>query len=356
VVLVIPPKIRLGRLSIIPGIAATFVGTIVGAGFASGQEIYRFFSIQGLQGFLGVLCSVFLLGAFGEKVFRIGIAIKPKSYKEFFDYCMGPAFSGTTDAMISIFLIILVGVMFAGSGAIFTEIGLGYWAGIALSVIIVIFTLFQELPGLIFANLIIVPVMFGGALVVAIFAIQNRCVESLPNTVDFSWILAGAQFSSYNLVLAIPILLSLSRKYPWLTHLKPGGWLGSVILGVMAGLIHWSILSHFPHLQKSPLPMMDLARIAGKGMYWIYAVVLWCEMLTTLLADIYGVAQRLAAATGGRFRFWVIILTLAGILIGEIGFSNLVAKFYPLFGFFCLVVLFLMMTKKTPQFQPVSGE
>lgn len=344
-----PPKNRLGPLPIIPGIAATFVGTVVGAGFASGQEIYRFFSIQGLQGFLGVFCSIFLLGAFGEKVFRIGLALKPKSYQEFFNYSLGPGLSGTADLMISIFLIILVGVMFAGSGAIFKEIGLGYWTGIGLSMIIVIFVLFQELPGLIFANLIIVPLMFTGALVVAIYAIPNRCADFLSNTADFSWILAAVQFSSYNLVLAIPVLLSLSRKYPWLTHLKLGGWLGSAVLGVMAGLIHWSIIFHLPHLQKSPLPMMDLAQIAGNGVYWVYAVVLWCEMLTTLLADIYGVAQRLVAATRWGFRFWVVILALAGILIGEIGFSNLVGKFYPLFGYFCLIVLFLMMVKKAPQ-------
>ena len=343
-----------GGLIVVPGIAATFVGTVVGAGFASGQEIYRFFSIQGLQGFLGVLCSIFLLGAFGEKVYRIGLAIKPKSYKEFFAFCLGPVWSGTADLMISIFLIILVGVMFAGSGAIFTEIGLGYWTGIALSIIVVILILFQELPGLIFANLIIVPLMFTGTLVVAIFAIQNRCAESLPNTADFSWILAALQFSSYNLVLAIPVLLSLAKKYPWLTHLKSGGWLGGLVLGIMAGLIHWSIIFHYTHLQESPLPMMDLARIAGKGVYWVYALVLWCEMLTTLLADIYGVAQRLVAATGWKFRFWVVVLTLTGVLIGEIGFSNLVAKFYPLFGYFCLVVLFLMMVKKVPE-RPEAG-
>lgn len=342
------PKDRLGPLAIIPGIAATFVGTVVGAGFASGQEIYRFFSVQGLQGFLGICCSIFLLGAFGEKVFRIGLALKPESYKEFFNYSLGPGLSGIADLMISTFLIILVGVMFAGSGAIFKELGLGYWTGIWFSVLIVILVLFQELPGLIVANLIIVPLMFTGALVVAISAIQNRCAGFLSNAPNLSWILAALQFSSYNLVLAIPVLLSLSRKYPWLIHLKLGGWLGSAILGVMAGLIHWAIIVHFPHLQKSPLPMMDLAQIAGKGMYWAYAVVLWCEMLTTLLADIYGVAQRLAAATGWGFRFCVVLLALAGILIGEIGFSNLVGKFYPLFGYFCLVVLFLMMVKKAP--------
>ncbi len=343
------PEIKAERITIIPGIAATFVGTVVGAGFASGQEIYRFFSIQGMHGFLGVICSIFLLGIFGEKVFRIGLTIKPKSYKEFFNFSLGPGLAGSADVLISIFLIILVGVMFAGCGAIFEEIGLGYWTGIILSAATVILVLFKELPGMIYANLIIVPLMFVGATVVSFYAIHNRCEVLLSKTAGLNWVLAAVQFSSYNLVLAIPVLLSLCRQYPVSTHLKLGGWLGSLTLGIMAGLIHWSIIFHLPHLQKSQLPMIDLARLAGNWVYGIYAIVLWGEMLTTLLADIYGVAQRFMVATGWSFRFWVIILTLTGIFIGEIGFSNLVSKFYPLFGYFCLVVLIFLMVKKVPK-------
>ena len=342
-------RFKVEGLAIIPCIGATFVGTVVGAGFASGQEIYRFFSIQGLQGFLGVICAIFILGVFGEKVFRIGLAIKPKSYKEFFDFSLGPGMAGIADLMVTIFLIVLIGVMFAGSGAIFKEIGMGYWTGIVLSVAVVILVLFQELPGLITANLIIVPLMFTGSLVVSIFALQNRCIDLLPQATDCSWLLAAVQFSSYNLVLAIPVLLSLCGKYPSPAYLKLGGWLGSIVLGIMAGLIHWSIIFHLPHLKNSPLPMIELARLAGNQLYWLYAMVLWCEMLTTLLANIYGVARRLVAAGQWGFRFWVVILTLAGILIGEIGFSNLVSKFYPLFGYLCLVILFLMIGKKVPK-------
>lgn len=337
------------RLPIIPGIAATFVGTVVGAGFASGREIYSFFSVQGLQGCLGVICSIFLLGVFGGRVFQFGLSIKPKSYKEFFNACLGPGFSGAADLIISVFFIILIGVMFAGCGAIFEELGLGYWSGIFVSAVMVILILFKELPGLISANLIIVPLMFGGALLVSIFAIQNRCSIPLSNPNGFNWLLAAVQYSSYNLVLAIPVLLSLCRKYPSGVHLKLGGWLGSLILGVMAGLINWSIILHLPHLSRSQLPMVELARLGGQWLYWVYAAVLWCEMLTTLLANTYGVAQRLAAATDGSFRFWVIILAVVGIFIGQIGFSNLVAKFYPLFGYFCMVLLFLLAFKKASE-------
>ena len=41
-------------------IAAVYVGTIVGAGFATGQEIVEFFSRFGFIGLIGILMSGYL--------------------------------------------------------------------------------------------------------------------------------------------------------------------------------------------------------------------------------------------------------------------------------------------------------
>ena len=43
-------------------IAAVFIGTVVGAGLASGKEITQFFTSFGLKSFLGILfCGVFYI-------------------------------------------------------------------------------------------------------------------------------------------------------------------------------------------------------------------------------------------------------------------------------------------------------
>ena len=36
-------------------VAATYIGTVIGAGFASGQEILQFFSVFGNMGILGLI-------------------------------------------------------------------------------------------------------------------------------------------------------------------------------------------------------------------------------------------------------------------------------------------------------------
>lgn len=336
------------EIKAIPGIAATFIGTVVGAGFASGQEIFQFFSFYGIYGWLGLILAVFLLGFSGVRVFQVGAILKPQSYRDFLIYITGARWAAVLDFLLLVFLIMLIGVMFAGCGAIFETMNLDYWLGIAATALCLITVLCRELSGIIRINLIIVPLMFAGAIFVTIFSLKMGEMKPVTNHGVFQWILAALQFSAYNLVLAIPVLLSLGKKYPDRTLLNVGGWLGSVGLGIMAGLIHWAILVNFHTIQNNALPMAELAKYAGTWVYWGYAVVLWGEMFSTLLANTYGVAQRLAVVTGWPFRGWVFILTFIGIAIGRIGFVNLIARGYPLFGFICLAILILLIRKPLP--------
>ena len=333
---------------IIPGIAATFIGTVVGAGFASGQEIYQFFSIHGRFGWLGLILAVLLLGFSGVKVFRSGAILKPESYRDFLLYLLGPRLAAVMDFLLVTFFIVLIGVMFAGCGAIFETMNLNYWVGVLFTGLCLIMVLFQGLSGIIGINLIIVPLMIVGSTSISIFSLATGTIKSVTNQHHLGWILAALQFSAYNLVLSIPVLLSLGKKYPAAKLLKASGWLGSIGLGIMAGLIHWALLVNFNSIQRCVLPMAFLANFAGKGIYWSYAVVLWGEMFSTLLANTYGVAQRLTAATGWPFSAWVVILTLTGIVIGKIGFVNLIAGGYPLFGYICLIILMILILRPLP--------
>ncbi len=341
-----------GASWIAPSIAATFIGTVVGAGFASGQEIYQFFSAHGLNGALGLALTVLLLGMAGDRVFQMGRVIRAQSYQDFLRYLLGKRLTGAVDLILLLFFVILIGVMFAGSGTVFAELGLGYWTGIVATALLMILVLFHELPGLIAANLVIIPLMFSGATAVALFAIRTRCVVPPAPTPGLQWLLPALQFSAYNLILAVPVLLSLAKRYPFPKMLRAGGWLGSIGLGLMAGLIHWSILCHLPHLKNNPLPMVDLAKSVGTWAYWGYALILWAEMLTTLLANTFAVAQRAAVHTGWPYRFWVLAATTVGIAIARAGFVNLIARFYPLYGLLCLILLILILLKRPPPVVP----
>ena len=64
-------------------ITMVIIGSIIGAGFASGQEINSFFYKYGTIGILGIIISVFLISLIIFKVFKIIKKEKVNNYKDF---------------------------------------------------------------------------------------------------------------------------------------------------------------------------------------------------------------------------------------------------------------------------------
>ncbi|HBF35826.1 MAG TPA: hypothetical protein DDW50_00720 [Firmicutes bacterium] len=343
-----------GMLEAIPAITATFIGTVVGAGFASGQEILRFFGIYGTYGFIGIITAVFLMGLAGVRIFQVGQRQKPTSYYQFLLYILGEHWTPIVDFLFLVFFIILIGVMLAGSGALFESLGANYWTGEILTSLLLIGVLFCGLTGLISANLIVIPLMFVGSLSISFYGLWTQSAVLHTHPFNVGWFLAALQFSAYNIVLAMPVLLALSQEYTNLSHLKYGSWLGSLGLGLMAGFMQWALLCHFSQLGNSDLPMIELARGAGRIPYWGYAVILWGEMFTTLLANTYGLAKRLILLCGWSYRIWVVFLTIVGLFISQIGFINLIAGCYPLFGFLSLIILVSIFWKTSKKVKIVK--
>src|SRR5690606_42161848 len=70
-------------------IGAVYVGTIVGAGFATGKEIVEFFTQYSVFGLVGIGISGFLFIWLGTKIMIIANRIQASSYKEFNEYLSG---------------------------------------------------------------------------------------------------------------------------------------------------------------------------------------------------------------------------------------------------------------------------
>ncbi|RBW69242.1 hypothetical protein [Bacillus taeanensis] len=74
---------------VILNIALTYIGTVVGAGFASGKEIVEFFNRFGILEFFSILLSglFFIIG--GIKLMVISKRIHAKSYQDLNLYLFG---------------------------------------------------------------------------------------------------------------------------------------------------------------------------------------------------------------------------------------------------------------------------
>lgn len=62
-------------------VAATYIGTVVGAGFATGKEIVQFFTQYGSMGLFGILISGLFFIWLGSKMMLIAQSIDATSYQ-----------------------------------------------------------------------------------------------------------------------------------------------------------------------------------------------------------------------------------------------------------------------------------
>src|SRR5690606_9550771 len=104
-------------------VAAVYIAAVIGAGFASGQEIALFFARYGRAGIWGALLAGFLFSIMGVRIIRLCIYYRVNSYQEALSIVGGRAHL-FLDILYTLFLFISLAVMLAGAGEVLAYLSL----------------------------------------------------------------------------------------------------------------------------------------------------------------------------------------------------------------------------------------
>jgi len=321
------------------GLAATYVGTVIGAGFASGQEIWTFFGRFGPAGFAGLVLSGVLFAIAGARLLAMGAGGQAgDTYYQSLQALGGPL-APFLDLVLLVFLCVLGGVMLAGAGALSQQYAWPAWPGILVTAFLALAVIAAGIPGIVAVNKVVVPCLI---LVAAAMALMVLVTPSLPAPPPHrpGWLPASLLYTSYNTVLSLPVLVALGATEPDGRIRRAGAVLGAAGLCLIGGLILAGLLRTPALSAGTEVPMAAIASRMAGPIAVVYPLVLWAELFTTLVADVYGTAIRLRQAFGGPSTAWAGAVMMAGIALSRLGFARLVRTAYPAFGFVCLFVLF----------------
>src|SRR5690554_3151982 len=116
--------------------AATYIGTVVGAGFASGQEVLQFFGLLGPMGLPAIALSTLGFWIFGFMIMDLGRKLNADSHLPVLRSIGGRFLSPILDVVMTFFLFGALCAMIAGAGSVFQQefdlpwiIGAGFLAG-----------------------------------------------------------------------------------------------------------------------------------------------------------------------------------------------------------------------------------
>lgn len=100
------------RLMLVMG----YLGAVVGAGFASGQEIVQFFVNYGSYGLPGALSATILFALMGGLLLYLAHCYRVSNYQDLLTKIAGERFGPVIDLLLAVFLFLGISTMFSASG------------------------------------------------------------------------------------------------------------------------------------------------------------------------------------------------------------------------------------------------
>jgi uncharacterized membrane protein YkvI len=325
-------------------IAGTYIGTVVGAGFATGQEILQFFNAFGVGGFWGIVLTTVLFIVLGYVIIELGFKLGAKSHLEILKETNGKLISRILDIMITFFLFGGLTAMIAGTGALFSQqLGLPSMMGGLIMAAITAVTVLSGLKGVINSISFVVPFLLVAVFGICIYSLINAPPDmmagaTLPrNGLINNWFLAMVLYSSYNIILSISVLGPLGAHVKNRHSILMGAILGGLGLGLGSLLIYLAISGHIDAVRDLEVPMVFIAENISYPVLVIFTVILIAEIYTTAVGSLYGFTARFANIK--KTPRAVIGTTILAFLASLFGFSNLVKYLYPLVGYAGVLLL-----------------
>lgn len=325
-------------------IMAVYIGSIIGAGFASGQEIMQFFISHGQRGMWGAVMATILFSYLGGLVMILSVNQRSQNYYAILRQVLGPGLARIIDILSLVMLPGGLAVMLAGSGAVFAEqLGLPTILGTLCTAGFTCLVILIGIKGVIGANAILVPIKIFAIILVCMLALvfgpgEKELFKAGCPERGTHYIWSGLLYVSYNMIVPVAMLSSLGRNVS-LREGVLGGILGGLTLGGIIILVTACGLAFYPDITAYEIPLLYMASGMPAGFRLLLGVLIWMAILTTAVADAHGFASRLSRPGSKKYKIYGLGVVFLMLPLASLKFSYLVQLLYPLFGYAGLALL-----------------
>ncbi len=319
------------------------IGTLIGAGFASGQEVYLFFFSYGMKGLIGILISSIIIGVVIYSTFNILNKYKINTYKDFLNILIpkNTKLKIIANFIINIFILITFFIMIAGFGAYFEqEIGINRLVGSLVLAIITFIVFMTSIKGVVKVNELLVPILIGFIFIIGIISIKDTHILNLENYVIrtnyTNFALSAVLYSSYNSILLIPVLITLNNYVKNKKQIFYISFISAIVTILLSVIIFLLLVRVDVDISKLEMPVVYVVSNIFKILRYIYGVIILGSIFTTAISLGVSFLQNTAKNKKGYTQI-AIIMCITSVIISKFGFSNLVSLLYPIFGYLGLI-------------------
>ena len=322
-----------------------FFGTVIGAGFASGREIYVYFARFGIYGLvMSILVGLYFF-YLGYIFLQLGSKTKANTISDFLKAIFGK-FDKIAEIIIIFSYIIVLSAMFAGFDSLqkilFSNQKLFPFIAI-ISAVLCSFVVLGGLKNISKINFAIIPLLVIFMFTIFFFALIN-CEQNLDYLYEFDVSFTIPLFCSFificsNMFLTGFILLKTGNETNKKVNLI-ASFLTGFIIGLLEFLACLAILKN-PTCIQYDMPFMFLAQKISDGFVLLSVIILWFAIFTTAVATLYTVSWWLNSYIKDRY-ICSCVTCFVSFALSRVGFSAIIGILYPLTGF--MDVLFVVFS------------
>lgn len=329
-------------------IGAAFIGVIVGAGFASGQEILQFFTSFGTIGIIGTLVATALFAFIGMNLTQLGSRLQTTSHQNVIYHICGRYVGIVVDFVITFFLFGVTVVMFSGAGAIFEQqFNIPGYIGSIIMAIVTIATVTLSVQKVITLIGAFTPFLLLLVIVITGYSVINydfstaeiQAAVTSKNQGAPHWLLGGLLYVSYNIAAGVAMLTVMGGTVKDEKVAAWGGIIGGLGLGLLLLLINISMLTQLKEIAAVPMPMLFLANNMGSIVGTLMSIILLGMIYNTAVGMLYAFTVRFIQPDTVRFKGSIILFGLVAYAASFVGFVTLVGTVYPVMGYLGFVLI-----------------
>jgi len=334
-------------------LAGLYISTVIGAGFASGQEILSFFVVYGKKSAFGLVPVSIIFALCGSCVMYRVHKSKLSNFGEYMRRIAGKKTAAAAEICTVLFMFAGFCSMSAGSGALMQNYpGWRYIYGVLAMIALCSLVFLFDLKGILAVNAVLAPVLCIGLITLGISAFLLRDTPAFAS--EFSawvgsgaliknWLVSAVIYSAYNMLTTVVVLadtrslIRRGRSAVW------AGVIGGGVLGIIALIIWAAIGRYYGKTDLGEIPLLAIVSRQGRILSHMYSAILMIAMFTTAVSFGYGFLSRMKDILGYKGSGLVLMLALITIPVALLGFSGIVQKLYALFGYLGIPLVVLIL-------------
>jgi uncharacterized membrane protein YkvI len=345
-----------GRL-ILPGVILQSV--LIGGGYATGREIVEFGAKYGALGWVAGLAILVGFGLMAFLMLEMARRFQAFDYRTLLRKLIGP-FYWLFDIVYILLAILIIAIMAAATGEILNStLGLNYWVGVVLIIVIVgLLNFYGE--GVIerFKTFGTVALYIGYLIFATLVISENwgtikQTLSSgeqslFPDVSLWAVIWTGILYVGYNLAVFPPALFTAQRA----TRLRDtalAGLFAGLLMTVPWFLTYFALMGFYPRddIFGATVPWLEMLSGQGAWVVVVFGIVVGWTLVETATGMIYALVARvnqnlldierrpMSRRLGGLIAVGTLLLALA---LAQVGIIDLVAKGYTAMGYAMIAV------------------